>query len=478
MSLKRRPYSLSARLVLSLVVIVVITTIGTSLPLYWLIHTRLTPLTAARQATLILIVNALAVITIGSLLAVILGHRLTAPLRELTAAAHKISQGDFDTPTPRPEAPVEIFTLATALEESRISTARTLSELSEAKAWSESLLQSLVEGVVTFDTGGRVTFFSRGAERITGWSSSEVLGKPLNNVFPLPKDDNGQFTDRIPPCGGKREIRVLSKGGQPITLAVTGARLVPPNSSATQVALVLRDITEEEASRNLRSYFLANISHEFRTPLSSLNASLELLLDEADHLSSEEINELLQSIHLSALGLQTLIDNLLESTSIEAGRFAVHCNPLDPNEAIAEAIRVMQPLLDRRQQSLSLTEPTQLPTINADRTRLTQVLVNLLSNASKYSPLGSTIDLILEKAEGSALRVSVADRGPGIPPADRANLFRRFVRLGTQDSAQYGVGLGLSVVKAIVEGHGGTVGVEERPGGGSIFWFTVPICGE
>jgi|YNPNPStandDraft_1061719.scaffolds.fasta_scaffold34011_2 PAS domain S-box-containing protein len=475
---KRRSYSLSARLVLSLVVIVVVAATGTSLPLYWLIHTKLMPLSAVRQAAFILIMNTLAVILIGSALAVLLGRRLTAPLRELTAAARKIGQGDLDTPIPKLEAPVEIFTLATVLEESRINMAHTLSELSEAKVWSESLIQSLVEGVVTFDTRGRVTFFSRGAERITGWASPEVLGEPLNSVFPLPDGEDGQFTDHIPPCGGKREIRVLGKGGQPLTLAVTGARLIPPASSATQVALVLRDITEEEAIRNLRSYFLANISHEFRTPLSSLNASLELLLDEADHLSSEEMNELLQSIHLSALGLQTLIDNLLESTSIEAGRFAIHCHPLDPNEAVAEAIRVMQPLLDRRQQLLSVTEPTQLPAIRADRTRLIQVLVNLLSNASKYSPLGSTIDLTLERTGDNALRISIADRGPGIPPADRANLFRRFIRLGAQDSTQYGVGLGLSVVKAIVEGHGGMVGVEERTGGGSVFWFTIPILGD
>ena len=109
-----------------------------------------------------------------------------------------------------------------------------------------------------------------------------------------------------------------------------------------------------------------------------------------------------------------------------------------------------------------------------DQGRLTQVLVNLLVNASKYSPLGGAIDLTMTSAAG-AIRVAVADRGPGIPPQDRLNLFRRYVRLDIQDNEEYGIGLGLYVVKTTVEAHGGAVGIEDRPGGGSVFWFTLPL---
>jgi signal transduction histidine kinase len=262
-----------------------------------------------------------------------------------------------------------------------------------------------------------------------------------------------------------------------VTLAVTGARLMPPGSDTVQVALVLRDVTEEEASRHLRSYFLANITHEFRTPLSALNASIELLMDEAERLSQPGLSELLNSLHLSVSNLQTLIDNLLESSSIEAGRFTVRPRPTDLNRVVADAIRVVQPLLAGRQQSLSLIEPTQLPPIKADPTRLTQVLVNLLSNASKYGPPGAAVDLSLECVENH-LRVAVADRGPGIPARERASLFRRFVRLDAQGEEQYGIGLGLAVAKAIVEGHQGQIGVDERPGGGSVFWFLLPLEAE
>jgi PAS domain S-box-containing protein len=432
---------------------------------------------AENRALLALILSTLLVAAIGSALGGLYARQLTAPLRQLTTAASNISRGDLATPVHIPKETAEIATLAAALEESRVNIHRALDDLSQAKAWSETLIQSLVEGIVTFDTQGHITFFSQGAERITGWSSEEALGQLLNNVFRLPDGNADQFMERIPPRGGKRQIGVLARGGRLTTLAVTGARLIPPTSDTVQVALVLRDITEEEAVQNLRSYFLANISHEFRTPLSALNASVELLLDEVEHLSPAEIQELLNSIHMSVTGLQTLIENLLESINIEAGRVNIRRCSTDLDEVCAEAIRVMQPLLDRRQQRLSLTKPPQLPLVSADPIRLTQVLVNLLSNASKYSPMGQAIDLSVEWVGDNLLRVAVADRGPGISPTDRKNLFRRFVRFGAQDGAQYGIGLGLSVVKAIVEEHGGEVGVDERPGGGSIFWFTLPLTG-
>jgi signal transduction histidine kinase len=134
----------------------------------------------------------------------------------------------------------------------------------------------------------------------------------------------------------------------------------------------------------------------------------------------------------------------------------------------------MQPLLHRRQQKLALSAPDVIPLVYADAARLTQVLVNLLANASKYGPIGQTIDLEVQSAGDGQVRVAVADRGPGLSPAIREKLFRRFGRVEVVDGAEHGVGLGLWVVKVIVSEHGGTVGADERPGGGAVFWFTVP----
>jgi two-component system sensor histidine kinase KdpD len=185
----------------------------------------------------------------------------------------------------------------------------------------------------------------------------------------------------------------------------------------------------------------------------------------------------MNSIHLSVTGLQTLIDNLLESASIQAGSFRIRRRSIELDQVVSEALQVLKPLFDRRRQTLMLNECSDIPTIEADPTRLTQVLVNLLSNASKYSPIGESIALSIRLFNEHLIRVEVTDRGPGISSLDRENIFHRFVRLSNPDDTQYGVGLGLSVVKTIIEQHGGEVGVDDNYDRGSIFWFTIPLNG-
>jgi len=225
---------------------------------------------------------------------------------------------------------------------------------------------------------------------------------------------------------------------------------------------------------HLHTYFLANISHEFRTPLSALSASLEILLAEFDYLSPSDQRSLLKSMQLSTTSLQTLVNNLLESTSIEAGHFVIRRRSVQLNVVLAEAVHIVQPLLDRRSQYLVLTQPFKLPNLEADPIRLTQVFINLLSNASKYSPQEQKIDVGIDVI-GDQLLIAVADRGQGIPEGERDDIFGYFTRLAREDTDQYAAGLGLSVVKNIVEGHGGQISIDDRPGGGSIFWITMPL---
>jgi len=240
----------------------------------------------------------------------------------------------------------------------------------------------------------------------------------------------------------------------------------------------LRDVSETETMHRLVGEFLANITHEFRTPLSALAASAELLLDQASTLSREELQELLAALHLSILSLQTLIDNLLESAKLEAGRFRVFPQPADMGQIIAEAARIMQPLQTKYNKLLVLELPATIPSVQADSRRTVQVLVNLLSNAIKYTPDNTEITIQVTTVDNWA-RVAVADRGPCVPEDYRPDLFRPFVHPASLDSlSRPGAGLGLSVAKAIIEAHGGEVGVEDRSGGGSIFWFTLPLADE
>lgn len=351
------------------------------------------------------------------------------------------------------------------------------------KAWADHLLEAIVEGIVTLDRQGRITFFSHGAERISGWRRDEVVGRSCDKIF-RPVDSEEPFSQLIPGPGGHAKIAVELRGGQQAILSFTGARLLPPVGGEARVALVFRDVSEEEAMHRLMGHFLANVAHEFRTPLSALAASVELLLpaDQAPELSPADLRELLTSLHLGVVGLQTLIDNLLESSSIEAGHFRVQPRPSNLGEIIGEAISTMQPLLDRHGQRLVVELPAALPVVRADPRRTGQALINLLSNASQYGPDDAEIEIRTWVGDpaGGWVRVSVADAGPGVPLEVREDLFRWFKRSGRGNDrvapAQMGAGLGLSVVKAIVEAHGGQVGIEDNPKGGSVFWLTLPAA--
>jgi PAS domain S-box-containing protein len=413
----------------------------------------------------------------GSVVAAFLARRIGWPLARLAEAAAALSRGELASPVTVDARVREVALLAQALEGARVDLARTLDQLRQEKSWTDHLLEAIVEGIVTLDRNGRITFFSQGAERITGWKREQVLNRSCDQVF-RPSETEVPFSQLIPAPGRRGKIAVELPDGRRAVLAVTGARLFPPEGADARVALVFRDVSEEEAVHRLLGHFLANVAHEFRTPLAAVAASVELLLDQAPDLSAAELSELLTSLHLGVLGLQTLVDNLLEGASIEAGHFKVSPRPSDLSEIIAAAIRMIQPLLDKHGQRLTVELPAAIPVVQADPRRTVQVLVNLLSNASKYGPDEGEI-LISAVSHREYVRIAVADRGPGIPAAQHQEVFHRFTHLGTRNhEAQYGVGLGLSVVKAVVEAHGGHAGVEDRPGGGAIFWFSLLRVGE
>jgi two-component system sensor histidine kinase KdpD len=184
---------------------------------------------------------------------------------------------------------------------------------------------------------------------------------------------------------------------------------------------------------------------------------------------------MLGAMHRRTLWLQGLVENLLCAATIREGRLQLYRQSLSLADLIADVDAVVGPLLAQRGQRLRIRRATQLPEVLADGRRLSQVLINLILNASKFGTANSAIDATLSLRNGE-VRVSVADRGPGVSPEQAERLFEAYYRApATAGSGKDGVGLGLSIVKSIVEAHGGRVGVEGRRGGGARFWFTVPI---
>jgi PAS domain S-box-containing protein len=434
---------------------------------------------AQRRLTVNLLVVMAGVIAVCSLVGGLLTRRLSHPLGRLKDAALALRKGDLTTPVSVKTPVPEIAQVSYALEDARIALGHSMSELRREKAWTDHLLKSVVEGIVTLDRRRRVTYLSEGAERILGVKQEYVLGKAIDELLTV--EGEKPFSEHIPSPGGGQAIVTIQSGSRLITLAITGAELAPPDAGKAHLALVLRDISNDQAVHRLLGDFLATITHEFRTPLTAQAVAIELLLDQMDDLSPAELRELLNAQHLGVLSLQNLIDNLLEGASIETGRFKVSPEPVDLAALVEQVTESMMPLISKYDLRLQTEVPENMPAVHADPRRTGQVLVNLLSNSIKWSPAGGSV-LIRAEAESDQARVFVIDSGPGVSSEIKEKLFSRFTTLQSNrhDRAEYGAGLGLAVVKAIVEAQGGQVGVQdggmgEGAPGGAIFWFTLPL---
>jgi|GEM_PF-6092274 signal transduction histidine kinase len=418
----------------------------------------------------LIVIIAIAIITAG--LSTTLGgvfiRRRIHPIWQLKDSAQRMGEGDLITPIIQvEELTPDISTLRDTLESSRQRIAKSLQEIQEQRDWVNALMQSIVEGIVTYRYG-QIVFHSQSMSQIMQWRRSKI-GRELDKVFICQHKDT-LFSEILPEAGRAKAIDLYLENGRSITVLVTRARFLPSG----EISLVLRDITEESRKQSAQAYYLANMSHEFRTPLSGMKASLELFLENLGSLSKQEEAHLLSSIVLSVSNLQSLIDNLLESNKLEAKQFSLRRQMISLDAILIEGLRTMLPLLQRRQQKLELAESDSSPLLWVDKTRMVQVLVNLLSNASKYSPIESTIEILIEVYE-NRLWLGIADRGAGVPEEKREAIFHQFVRLESSAETDHSTGLGLAVVRGIIEAHGGIVGVNGREGGGSIFYFELDM---
>ncbi len=404
-----------------------------------------------------LLLLTLVVAALAALASFLVGQWLGRPLQLLTRAAARIGSGDLDTPI-LVATGGEIGTLATTLEEMRWRLLRLTADLRRQQSESQAIITGIVEGVFSVDRERRIRYVNPQATTLLGLAEHDMLGRFCGDVL------NPQGPGGVRPCaehcpivharfrgGAHATERLLLHDGSTRSVVITSA----PFADGQQVQ-VLRDETEVEATRRLRDAVLANISHEFRTPLSAQLASIDLLLDQLPDLNTDQIGQLILSLQRGTLRLTQLIDNLLESARIEAGRHAIRRRPVALDEVIEGALELTRPLLRQRAQEALVELPFPLPIVLGDAPLLTQVFVNLLANANKFAPAGSRITI--GGAVGAAeVALWVEDQGPGLPASNGAVLFGRFVRSGTDEPEQSGVGLGLWIVQSIVERHGGRV---------------------
>jgi signal transduction histidine kinase len=229
----------------------------------------------------------------------------------------------------------------------------------------------------------------------------------------------------------------------------------------------------EELER-LRTEFLATVAHELRTPLTAVRTSVGLLMDPNIHANPETHKTLLHNISSSADRMQQLVNDLLDLARFRSGQMHLDVRTFDARQVARAGVDAMEALLREKHQAVDLSLPKRALRVTGDRWRLEQALINLLSNASKFSPEGSTIGLTVRSTEGR-IEWIVSDQGSGIASEDMTHLFERFFtrRRDTSDSSA-GVGLGLPIALAIAQAHGGTVVPESRVPRGSTFTLRIP----
>lgn len=455
-----------------------------------------------------------AAVALAALLGLLAGHRLARPIDELRRGAARLARGDLETPVAASGASEtggwagwsEAAALGATMEEMRRRLYALTEELHRRQAESEAVLSGITEGVFAVDRDRRIRYLNPPAAALLGLDAEgarAALGRFCGDVL------NPRGADGVRPCdeacpivharfrGGARatEHLVLASGERRSVVVASsppgGAAGAMAGSAADRQFQVLRDETEVESARRLRDAVLANISHEFKTPLAAQLASIELLserLAEAEaagesgsRASAEGLRELVRSLERGTLRLTQLVDNLLESVRIEAGEMGIRRRAVALDEVVEQAVEMTSPLIDQRGQRLLVDLPYPLPAVAGDAPRLTQALVNLLANANKFAPAESTIR-VGAAAEGEGVALWVEDEGPGLPEDPEGALFTRFVRApkgaaGDADEPEPGgVGLGLWIVKSIVERHGGRIELLPRrdPGGGTRVRLTLP----
>lgn len=246
------------------------------------------------------------------------------------------------------------------------------------------------------------------------------------------------------------------------------------NKGTTAVADVVNNANPTVPVAHHELTVLATVAHELRGPLTAIATSSELLAEDFQQLDPAQVKSMLGAMHRRTLWLQGLVENLLCAATIREGRLHLYRQSLSLSDLLDDVEAVVGPLVSQRGQRLRVRISQDVAEVLGDSRRLGQVLVNLILNASKFGAPNSPIDLAIT-GHGDAVRISVADRGPGVTIEHAHRLFEAYFRdPATAVSGTDGVGLGLSIVKSIIEAHGGLVGVERRHGGGARFWFTVP----
>ncbi len=369
----------------------------------------------------------------------------------------------------------------TRRKEAEFRVQQALDSLAHSEERLRTLFETAVDAIVTIDESGVIDRANAAVKPLFGYLPSELIGRHIDVLMPPRHRDSFYRYLREYPADSKadstvssREAVALRKDGStfPVEISVSEMRL----GKRRMFTGIVRDITERKRVDQLKSEFISTVSHELRTPLTSIRGALGLLSGGRVGDISAEAGEMVKIALNNSERLVRLINDILDVEKIRSGKLDFEISELDLAGAVEEAIAANRGFALEHETRIVVEGRLDSAKVQADPDRLAQVFANLISNAAKFSPKGKPIELGLDVGD-ELVRVTVRDWGPGVPEEFEERLFERFAQADGSDSRRTsGTGLGLSITKAIVEHMNGAIGYEPAEGGGSRFYFELPIA--
>lgn len=351
---------------------------------------------------------------------------------------------------------------------------RTEEVLRASEARYRAIFGHMIGGMLTFDGLGRIESVNPAAERMTGYREDELIGQSLVLLLAdVPESDSDGFLRQAhrSSIGKVTEWRGRRKDGEIFPFEGALFRFETPEGG--RFGANFQDISERREVDRLKAEFVATVSHELRTPLTSIRGSLGLLAAGVLGELTPQVRDLVSLAERNAVRLAALVNDILDFERLEGGQIQMRLADVDLQPLLDQSLESMR--LMAAEQRIVLLGTSTAARVRADADRIVQVLMNLLSNAIKFSPADCEVQIWAEEREGGRVRVFVRDQGPGISDGQRQRIFDRFVQVEVTDKREPGgTGLGLAICKAIVEHHGGRIGVDSEPRVGSTFWFELP----
>ncbi len=442
----------------------------------------------SNEATWTILGLTLLSVPLSILLAVLVTRSLTRPLSSLVLATQAAMIHSTDMGA-RPASRNELAQLATAFDSMDLNLRATIAALARERAQNQAIIDASADGVMLVDAERVILQFNPAAERLSGWKKGETLGRQCWEVFGCrgTTPEEAEAHERLCPIvlaaqtnsvQSMTELLTASRDGERRWRAISCAPLEGNAPEPKCMVVGIHDISELKEVEQIKSDFVAMVSHELRAPLSTVSSSVETLamLDPAS--DREAYHEVLGLLQRQTARLRAVVEEVLRLTRVDAGRLQVHIRSLSLGEFLETMLEQTRVAWVGEDRTLDLHLPEATPPVRADYDLLQIVVRNLLDNARKYSPAGSPIEIAVEVAAAAdEVWVHVSDHGPGIPPEQLERIFERFSRgaRATRDWTR-GYGLGLYIARELMRGQNGQIWAENRTDGGASLSISLPVA--